>query len=406
MSNGNFTNLNATGNVTARGFVSAAGNVIGSSILSSSTMSAGGNVVGSNFLTTGQLSAQGNIRGQFILGNGAFLTGVASGGNAAVAVTVSGNAQPNVTSVGTLLTLSVFGLTRVSNVAAQGNVIAQGNLVGRNLLTGGNVTASGNVTGQYILGNGQFLTGIVADTANRAATITASAQPNITSVGVLNTLSVFGTASAFNIVARGAVQATGNVQGQYLIGNGRFLTGIDTGGGSSNVAVTVSGNAQPNITSVGRLTALSVTGTVTAGAFVGDGSNLTGIAGTASTRQSVTVSTGTVAPGAAVNVTAVGYRGYALYSIQTSSAAWVTVYSSVSARSSDATRPQTSDPVPGSGVVAEVVTVSAGTQLFTPAVIGFSSESIPTNDIQLKVVNNSAGAANVVVTLTLVKMEG
>lgn len=401
MSNGNFTNLNATGNVTARGFVSAVGAVIGGSVASRGQISAVGDVV-----AAGGISAVGNVAGRFIVGNGAFLTGVVStSAPSNVANTVSGNAQPNVTTVGTLLTLSVFGLTRAANIAAGGNVIAQGNVAARNLLSSGAVSALGNVTGAYVLGNGAFITGVVAATATQAATVTASAQSNITSVGVLNSLSVFGTTSTFNLAARGAVQATGNVTGAYLFGNGAFLTGITGGGGSSTVAVTVSGNAQPNITSVGNLTSLSVVGTIRAGNIVGNGAGITGIAGSTPARATVSVSTGPVASGASVNVTATGYKGYALYSIQTSTAAWVTVYSSIGSRAADATRPQTVDPVPGSGVIAEVVTPGASTQLFTPAAIGFSSEATPSTDVQLKVVNNSAGQADVVVTLTLLKME-
>jgi hypothetical protein len=400
MSNGNFTNLNATGNVTARGFVSALGAVIGSSVATT------GRITGASASVTGTISAAGNVSGQFIIGNGAFLTGVVStSAPSNVANTVSGNAQPNVTTVGTLLNLSVFGLTRAANIAAGGNVIAQGNVAGRNLLTSGTVSALGNVTGAFILGNGQFLSGVTATTAAQAATVTSSAQPAITSVGTLNSLSVFGTTTTFNLTAGGAVRAAGNITGNYLFGNGAFLTGITSGGGSSTVAVTVSGNAQPNITSVGTLSTLSVTGTIRAGNIVGNGAGITGIAGSTPARATVSVSTGPVASGASVNVTAVGYRGYALYAIQTSTAAWVTVYSSVGSRTADATRPQTVDPVPGSGVVAEVVTPGASTQLFTPAAVGFSSEATPSTDIQLKVVNNSAGQANVVVTLTLLKME-
>jgi hypothetical protein len=50
--------------------------------------------------------------------------------------------------------------------------------------------------------------------------------------------------------------------------------------GSTQLSATVSGNAQPNITSVGLLTSVTVTGNVTAGYLLGNGSQLTGISTT------------------------------------------------------------------------------------------------------------------------------
>jgi hypothetical protein len=51
----------------------------------------------------------------------------------------------------------------------------------------------------------------VADTATTAGTVTTAAQPNITSVGTLSALSV-----------------TGNITGNYFVGNGSQLTGINS----------------------------------------------------------------------------------------------------------------------------------------------------------------------------------
>lgn len=404
MADGNFTNINATGNVYAGRQFSTAGNITGGIIRSSFVITATGNITGGNLVTSGQVSATGNIRGNYFLGNGALLTGITSS-NAQSAITVTGNAQPNVTTVGTLLNLSVLGTTRVSNVIANGHIISSGNVSAVNLLASRSVSVTGNVSGQYIFGNGAYLTGLTATAATSAATVTSSSQPNITSVGLLSSLSVFGGVNAYNFIAGGAVQATGNIRGNYIFGNGAFLTGI-SGGGSSNVAITVSGNSQPNITSVGNLTSLTVTGNVSAAYFKGDGSQLTGISGGgSSSRSNASASTGTLASNGVANVVVSGYKGYALYSIQTSSEAWVTVYSSNEALQADSTRPIDVDPVPGSGVIAEVITPGASKQNFTPAVVGFSTENVPNGNIPVKVVNTGTTPANIIVTLTLLKME-
>ena len=93
-------------------------------------------------------------------------------------------------------------------------------------------------------------------------------------------------------------------------------------------------------------------------------------------------------------------------SIQTDAAAWVTVYTSIAARTADASRTVNTDPLPGSGVIAEVVTGAATTQKITPGLLGFNDESTPTSDIYLKVENQSGSAAAITVTLSFVALEG
>lgn len=126
---------------------------------------------------------------------------------------------------------------------------------------------------------------------------------------------------------------------------------------------------------------------------------------TLSSRTPGTVTSISLAVGGNDNYNITGYKGYALMSIQTSAAAWVTVYSSIAARLADANRAISTDPTPGSGVLAEVITTGATTQLFTPAIIGFSSEATPTTNIPIKIYNSGVVPAAITVTLTLLKLE-
>ena len=118
------------------------------------------------------------------------------------------------------------------------------------------------------------------------------------------------------------------------------------------------------------------------------------------TTPSVTQS---IANGASANVSITTPKGYALYKIQTSHAAWVTLYSDTSSRTADSSRSEFTDPTPGSGVLAEVITGGSATQLITPATICFNSSG--SNTTYAKVVNKSGSTANVIVTLTLVGLE-
>jgi len=120
----------------------------------------------------------------------------------------------------------------------------------------------------------------------------------------------------------------------------------------------------------------------------------------ARTTPSVTQS---IANGASANVSIVTPKGYALYKIQTSHAAWVTLYSDTSSRTADASRSEFTDPTPGSGVLAEVITGGSATQLITPATVCFNSSG--SNTTYAKIVNKSGSTVNLTVTLTLVGLE-
>ena len=93
----------------------------------------------------------------------------------------------------------------------------------------------------------------------------------------------------------------------------------------------------------------------------------------------------------------------ALMKIETSHAAWVTLYSSTSARTNDAGRLETTDPTPGSGVLSEVITAGNVAQLITPATVCFNESGATTT--YAKIVNKSGSTANVQVTLTYLQLE-
>jgi peroxiredoxin len=254
----------------------------------------------------------GNVSANYFIGNGSQLTNI-TGANvsgyvpnanvansATTAGTITTNAQPNITSVGTLSSLSVTGnvsgnyftgngsqLTGLTASPAGSNTQVQFN---DNGVLGANSNFTFNkATGILSVGaaTGGSMTGANLISANYfTGTLTTAAQPNITSVGNLTTLTVTGNVSANYFIGNGSqltgittsysntnVAAylpsyTGNVSANYFIGNGSTLTSL-TGANVSgyvplataaNTAGTVTTNAQPNITSVGTLTSLIVSG--------------------------------------------------------------------------------------------------------------------------------------------------
>ena len=122
-------------------------------------------------------------------------------------------------------------------------------------------------------------------------------------------------------------------------------------------------------------------------------------------RGTVTGTTTSIANGATDNVTITGYKGYILYKINVTGAAWVRIYTDTASRTADASRLEGTDPAPGSGVIAEVITTSSQIILMSPGVFGFNNESSPTNDIPIAVTNKSGAPAIFTVTLTIVQLE-
>ena len=129
--------------------------------------------------------------------------------------------------------------------------------------------------------------------------------------------------------------------------------------------------------------------------------------GALQSRQSFSqTTTGSIANGASQEITITAYKTFALLKIQTSHAAWVTLYTNSTTRTADTSRNETTDPLPGSGVIAEVITTGAQTQIITPGTFGWNDDTTPAAQIYAKVVNKSGSTAAITVTITVVQLEG
>jgi hypothetical protein len=355
------------------------------------SLSVSGNTTTGNLLTAGVVSATGNVTGSYIFGNGSQLTGLPAGYSNANATTLlaafgsntisttgnitSGNLNVTVDAVitgnltvnGTTTTVNSNTVTindKFINVAnnaptaaaanggglgvgpvggeyatltynstnndwntnialsVNGNVTA-GNFVGSgaalSAITGANVTgtvanatfatsagsantantatfagtanavAGANVSGT--VANATFATS--AGTATTAATVTDAAQPNITSVGILTAVNTSG-----------AVSATGNITGNYFLGNGSQLTGLPVQPGTYGNA-----NVVANVAALGS-NPVSTTGNITAGYVIGNGSLLSSITG-ANVSGTVANATFATSAGSATTATTATFAGTA-----------------------------------------------------------------------------------------------
>jgi cytoskeletal protein CcmA (bactofilin family) len=192
-------------------------------------------------------------------------------------------------------------------------------------------------------------------------------------------------------------------------GDGSQLTGIGT--------VVISDNA-PSSPDVGQLWWES--DTATGHIYYNDGSTSqwvqfnsgssggsSGSSGIGTSRFSVSNTTGSIGAGTTADITISGAKAYSLFKIETSHAAWVRLYTDTTSRTNDASRAYTTDPTPGSGVLAEVYTTTTGSNTFkmTPAVTGWNDDATPSTNIYAKVTNNESTSQDITVTLTILRME-
>jgi hypothetical protein len=277
---GTLTGLKVSGLLTASngsGISNIAGsNVTGNVANSTVSLVVSGNTQ-SNITSVGTLVSL-DVSGQ-ISGDGYNITNLNPAnitGTVRTAASVTTAGQPNITSVGILSNLVVQGLATISNGSAISNLNssnifgtvyaaqvvtqnAQPNITSVGVLSGltvSNLLIASNASGLANL-NASNLVGNVAN-SNVALVVSQASQPNITSVGTLTGL---------------------NVQGLLIASDGSGIANLRAANITGTVATAgvVTNPAQVNITSVGTLTSLGVTGIITGGLFSGNGSALSNI---------------------------------------------------------------------------------------------------------------------------------
>ena len=126
-----------------------------------------------------------------------------------------------------------------------------------------------------------------------------------------------------------------------------------------------------------------------------------------SSRTTVQATTAiSLAAAATGNYQVAGAKSYLLSKLVTSFQAWVRLYSDATSRSADASRTEGNDPLPGSGVIAEIITTSSAlTQLITPGVLGFNNDTTSTSTIYLAVTNKDSVSRIITIDLTILQLE-
>ena len=178
---------------------------------------------------------------------------------------VSNAAQPVITSVGILTSLSVSGNVNGGNLRTVGLVSSTGNITGGNLLTNGIISSYGNVTGGNITTGGNVTATNIAST-NLIQTANNIIGGNVYSAGIMS--------AGGNILAQGIISATGNIETAGLfVGNfqGNITGNLSVGGSNTQILF----NSNGNVGAAGGLTYNS-------------GSNTLGVLGVVSAQGNIT----------------------------------------------------------------------------------------------------------------------
>lgn len=220
---------------------------------------------------------------------------------------------------------------------------------------------------------------------------------NATGIHTLSNVGIGTTTANYTLTVNGDGKFTGIVSAVNFYGSGSGLTGIPTG---FTIRDNGTGIGTATVVDFGDyLTVSPISSGICTITSVFVGSNQLGV------RTEVSQSTGSISSTSSANVTFAGFKSYTLYKVHTTHAAWITLYTDTTARAADASRTQTTDPLPGSGVVAEIIASSAGITTITPATIGWNNDSPVSTNIYAKIKNNSGSTANITVTLTILQLE-
>ena len=345
---------------------------------------------------------------------------------------------------------SLTGLTGAS-AATYGNATAVPQIVvdGNGRITGiTNVLISGSGGGgtSIIIRDDGTLVG-TAGTINFGEGLTSSTVVDdaVTITGITtsevrtNTLVVSGVATATNrLDLKSDDSVPGRIDYYCEVTNAHFTrvqaaAHAEYSGNVTAILPTVDGDFIVGDTTSAISQDINTTGVITATSFTGSGSNLTNIVtsltagsgisidqstgavtvtatgGVGSGLQSRTTVTGTTASigvGATDNITVTAGRSYMLHKVGVSTAAWVRIYTDATNRTADASRLEVTDPDPGSGVIAEVVTTGISTTaLMTPGVVGFNNDTPASTNVYLAVTNKGATTQTIDVTLHYLTLE-
>jgi hypothetical protein len=284
--------ITVSGSATTAGTVTTAAQPNITSVGTLSALAVTGNTTSGNFVGTlngsganvSSLNATNLTSGTV---NAARLSGtytITVSGAATTAGTVTTAAQPNITSVGTLTSLAVTGNT------TSGNFVGTLNGSGANVSSINATNISSGTLAQARLANASLTVNGTAIALGGSGVITATATGTLTIGTGLGGTSYNGS-TGVTITNTGVTSIVAGTNIAVSGATGAVTVSVTGTVPTATTAGTVTTAAQPNITSVGTLSSLAVTGNTTSGNFVG---TLNGSGANVTTINATNISSGTL----------------------------------------------------------------------------------------------------------------
>ncbi|BCU93209.1 MAG: hypothetical protein CM15mV1_1510 [uncultured marine virus] len=181
-------------------------------------------------------------------------------------------------------------------------------------------------------------------------------------------------------------------------------------GASGTPVITSPNTLNINATNVAISTDMTIGGTVnsnitvgTGYTFYGDGSGLTG---TAPSRVIVSGATTSIVNSGIGNTDITGFKSYMLMRVGLSTAGWFRLYTDSASRANDTNRSVGEDPLPGSGVIAEVVATGLSTNhIISPFVPGGNLDDPASTTMYVAITNTSGTTQSITANLTILQLE-
>ena len=377
----------ADGQGNIRQYINSSGNVGIKTTVITEALTVSGIVSATSFY--GTLNA-GQLTGTLPAINGSALIGVVGSGSGVI---IQGNGTP-VGTAGTINFASNLNVTFASGIATvSGNGLATyANVAGiaTYATTAGVSTTSG--TANYATTAGVSTTSGTAGYATTAGISSAvSGTININTTGIITASSFSGSGSGLTNIP--AAQLTGTlpaIDGSALLN----VTAVGTG-----IAIRDDNASVGSATTVNFGTGLDVT-------FSAGIATITASGGSLQSRTTVSGVTTSIANLGIGNTNITGFKSYALMKVGLSTTGWLRLYTDNTSRANDASRSVGEDPVPGSGVIAEVVTTGiTTTQIISPFVMGGNLNNPADTTIYASIKNLSGSTQTITANLTILQLE-
>jgi len=226
--------------------------------------------------------------------------------------------------------------------------------------------------------------------SGETGSISATGNANIS--GIITASSFSGSASGLTNIPAG--QLTGNlpaIDGSALLNVNATGSGIVVLDDNVNV-----GSARTINFGTGLDVSYSTSGIAT----------ITASGGSLQSRTTVSGTTASLANNGIGNTNITGFKSYALMKVGLSTAGWLRIYTDSASRVADASRSIGIDPLPGSGVIAEVVTTGISTtQIISPFVMGGNLDDPADTTIYAAITNLSGSTQSITANLTILQLE-